>query len=770
MALAARILRNLPLLILSPLLIGAPAAAFYLLDLFWKIFGRTRLAPSTKPDNRKASVVIPNWNGRDLLAKYIPPLIEAMGSNEIIVVDNGSTDGSAQFLAEAFPSVRVLALPENLGFGGGSNYGFQHASNDIVVLLNSDMRVAPDFLAPLLEGFEDPSVFAVSCQIFFSDPAKLREETGLTQAWWENGGLRVRHRIDDRVTMAFPCFYGGGGSCAFDRRKFLELGGFDSVLAPFYLEDTDLGYMAWKRGWKVLYEPRSHVWHEHRGTIGKKFSQAYIDSVLKKNFLLFCWKNIHESGRLFSHFFFSFAGAWLSVIFGESFERPNPLALWRAFAQLPGALRSRWRARSLAAVDDTEAFRRPMPGYFLDRFATLPAQVKKPSVLLLSPYPVCPPVHGGGVFIYQTICELVKHAEVHLVILLDEAWQRQAHEELTAKCASASYLLRLEGRPKGFGSLTPFAVREFSNDDLRWAIHRTVLLHQVDVVQLDYTNMAQYAEDYRQIVNVLFEHDVYFQSIGRSLAGGAWMRRPAAAYEYLRALRYELTMLPKMDRIQMCSAANAEYLTQFAPELAAKMQPGLRAGIDTARYDFAVADREPDTLLFLGSFRHIPNREALEWFVSHVWPLIVAQRPSVRLVIIGSDPPPRHSLPEIGTIEMIGFVDDVREALRKYAVFVCPILTGSGVRVKLLEAFAAGIPVVSTTVGAEGFASDVYLCADEPDLFAAHVSTLLDNGDLARSLAERARAHVEADWDMAAITKKLAASFVEAVAEKRAKQ
>ncbi len=73
-------------------------------------------------------------------------------------------------------------MPRNLGFGGGSNAGFAAAKNPIVVLLNSDMRVAPDFLAPLLEGFRDPDVFAVSCQIFFSDPAKLREESGLTQA------------------------------------------------------------------------------------------------------------------------------------------------------------------------------------------------------------------------------------------------------------------------------------------------------------------------------------------------------------------------------------------------------------------------------------------------------------------------------------------------------------------------------------------------------------------------------------------------------------
>src|SRR6266540_4232336 len=80
------------------------------------------------------------------------------------------------------------------------------------------------------------------------------------------------------------------------------------------LEDTDLGYMAWKRGWKVLYQPKSVVYHEHRGTIGKKFSQEYIQSVLHKNFVLFCWKNIHEWRRVFSHFAYTFADAVLSMM------------------------------------------------------------------------------------------------------------------------------------------------------------------------------------------------------------------------------------------------------------------------------------------------------------------------------------------------------------------------------------------------------------------------------------------------------------------------
>ena len=456
--------------------------------------------------------------------------------NEVIVVDNASTDGSAEFINSYFPTVRVLQLPENLGFGGGSNAGFRAAKNDIVVLLNSDMRVEPDFLQPLLDGFTDERVFAVSCQIFFSDPAKLREETGLTQAWWQGGRLRVRHRDDETIQDAYPCFYAGGGSSAFDRRKFLELGGFDSLLHPFYLEDTDLGFMAWKRGWKVLYQPRSVVFHEHRGTIGKKFSQQYIASILKKNFVLFCWKNIHEWRKLLGHFGSSWADAVVSAVVRDSPERTNLAGLWRALLQLPGALNARWRARQRAAVSDTETFRRPLGGYFRDRFNRLPSRPDELSVLFVSPYPICPPTHGGGVFMYQTATELARLTRLHLIVLLDLDSQRGAHDELVSQCASAEFVVRMTGRSHSFGSVHPHAVAEFSNGDLDWLIHRQILLKNIDVLQLEYLPMGQYAGQFRQIPSILFEHDIYFQSIARQLPGmKALTRRLTATFEFLRA-------------------------------------------------------------------------------------------------------------------------------------------------------------------------------------------------------------------------------------------
>jgi GT2 family glycosyltransferase len=770
----SRLLRALPLILLSPLFILAAALALAIADLIWRLAPRKPLRPDTRPRNHAATVVIPTWNARDLVEKYLPSVVAALegnSENEIILVDNASTDGTAEFVRKSFPTVKLLSMPANLGFGGGSNAGFRAASNDVVVLLNNDMRVKPDFLQPLLKGFTDERVFSVSCQIFFSDPARRREETGLSQAWWKDGSLRVRHRVDEGVQALYPCFYGGGGSTAYDRQKFLELGGFDPLLAPFYLEDTDLGYLAWKRGWKVLYQPKSIVYHEHRGTIGRRFSEARIRSVLAKNYILWSWKNIHEWRRLASHGFFTYFGALVSVLFGDSPERSTLDGIWRAFRQLPQAVRSRWKARGLAAIDDTEAFRRPLGGYFRDRFTVLPAKPKRLRVLFVSPYPILPPVHGGGVFMHQTISELAKVCDLHLIVLLHYPCEREAHEPLREMCGSVELLVKSNTKPLAAASILPHAVREFAEDDLLWLIHRQIQTHEIDVVQLEYTPLGQYAGQFRQLVCALFEHDVYFQSIARGwphLLGTT--EKLKAAVEYLRALYYETRMLRRVDLIQACSRDNLEYLLSYVPALDGKIQTGLRAGIDTTRYTCPVHSREPHTMLFVGSFRHLPNQAALSWFTTEVLPAVRSRQPAARLVVVGSDPPPPHAFHSLDHVELRGSVEDIREPLGRYAVFVCPVLSGSGIRVKLLEAFAAGIPVVSTRLGAEGLAkSDGELCllADQAGDFAAKILSLFEDPQAAAAMAARARAEVEANWDIGRASERLVDSYRAAICRKR---
>ena len=132
--------------------------------------------------------------------------------------------------------------------------------------------------------------------------------------------------------------------------------------------------------------------------------------------------------------------------------------------------------------------------------------------------------------------------------------------------------------------------------------------------------------------------------------------------------------------------------------------------------------------------------------------------------------PARQSLRSSPAIEMRGFVEDVREPLSRYAVFVCPVLSGSGVRVKLLEAFASGIPAVSTPLGAEGLESKdggICLLAESPAGFAQKILDAFTNSEATAAMAARARREVETNWNTRNLAAKLLESYQEALAEKR---
>lgn len=766
-----RAIRRLIAAILSPLPLGCALLVLACVDCLFKLFGRRVAAVNTPASRDAVSVVIPTWNGLDLLKKYLPSVLRALEGNaahEVIVVDNASGDGTAEYLREHFPTVRVLAQTVNLGFGGGSNAGFNAAKNDIVVLLNNDMRVEPDFLAPLLEPFVDPSVFAVACQIFFSDPAKRREETGLTETWWQGGRLVASHHAEPEINRPFPCAYPGGGSSAFDRRKFLEIGGFDELYRPFYCEDTDVGIVAWKRGWKVLYQPRSVVWHEHRGTIGKNFGRDYIDGVVQRNMLLFTWKNIHDWSMLGPGFVNALTTALLGTLLWRKKGQHRVSAIWGGFARLHEVVKTRWNAHVLASINDQEAFRRQKGGYFRDRFETDGSAPTRLQVLFISPYHIEPPTHGGALSMRETIRALSRDADVHLLCFVDDDAQIPPHEALKPYCASTTFLVRKHHSFRMPLGLKSRAEVEFRDRDFEWAMHRIMLLHNIDVVQIEYAMMSQYVCDYRRIPSFLFEHDIAFQSMA---SGFATKPRAGYAFAYMQLLYMELRNAPRFARVQVCTEENKQYLLSFAPHLKGRVDGDLRAVIDTSAYQFSTSDREPDSILFIGSFNHLPNLEAVDWVLTHVWPNVRNARPNAKFYIVGSGS--AHALGsklEQPGVQLLGFVDDIKTLLASKAVLISPILSGSGVRMKLMEAFAAGIPVVSTYLGAEGLArvpSEYCELADTPGEFAAAISRLLSDPAYASEMAVRARGMVERERDSVAVTRRLAESYTKEVAKRR---
>ncbi len=308
----------------------------------------------------RASVIISTWNGRHLLETCLPRVLravaEAEGEHEVIVVDDASTDDTVEYVRKEFPQVRLLALPRNLRFAGANNAAARVARGEFLVFLNNDMLVEPDFLAPLLAPFEDPEVFAVTAHIHMPPKrAGGREirETGLVRARFENGFFVLQHQ-DTASREPVPVMYAGGGSSAWRKDRFFQLGGFDRLFRPFYFEDLDVSYRAQKAGWKVLFAPESHVVHQHQQTNNpKNFPPGYVQQMFGKNNLLFTWKVLTDRNLLSEHF----RRLWGLLM------RPRlhpEMASWfmRAAWQLPELLRARHRARPHMRLSDAQVLQR----------------------------------------------------------------------------------------------------------------------------------------------------------------------------------------------------------------------------------------------------------------------------------------------------------------------------------------------------------------------------------------------------------------------------
>jgi GT2 family glycosyltransferase len=257
-----------------------------------------------------ASLVVPNYQGAALLRRNIPTLLRAVeahpGPAEVVVVDDGSRDDSLRVLREELPAARVVVHERNQGFGAACKTGVEAAAHPVVVLLNSDVTVEPGFLAPLLGPFErDPAVFSVSPLILDREGRPSKVTVNLPRVRrgelkWDGvdpEDLLRLSRLDPAVPLEIPSLFGLGGAVAVSRARFLALGGFDPLLRPFYHEDVDLGLCAWRRGWRVLVEPRSRVTHEDGGTINRHFAPFRVKVARRRHRLLVGWKHAEGAWR-----------------------------------------------------------------------------------------------------------------------------------------------------------------------------------------------------------------------------------------------------------------------------------------------------------------------------------------------------------------------------------------------------------------------------------------------------------------------------------------
>ncbi len=245
----------------------------------------------------RVSLIIPTLNGLSLLQKHLPALLRADGvaDAELVIADDGSTDGTAEWLNVHVPQAKVVRRETNGGFSRACNAAIRESSGDVLVLLNNDVEVEPGFLAPLLRALDaDPQVFAVNSRILLPSQAMLDE--GEKTGWFHNGIFYVDCRRDParRSTATAPTLYATACAAAYRRAMVEQLGGFDELYSPCYWEDIDLSYRALKRGWQVLYEPESVVYHQHETTTAR-MDARFVAMVKHRNNFVFVWKNIADA-------------------------------------------------------------------------------------------------------------------------------------------------------------------------------------------------------------------------------------------------------------------------------------------------------------------------------------------------------------------------------------------------------------------------------------------------------------------------------------------
>jgi len=259
------------------------------------------------------SIVIPNWNGKELLEKHLPGVIKYSKGATIIIVDDHSTDTSVAFLHTTYPEISVIQKEKHEGYATTVNIGAEKATTDIVVLLNTDIEPEKDFLTPLLDHFSDPNVFAVGCM----DKSMEGEEIvlrGRGIGRWEKGFYIHKRGEIDKVDTAWV----SGGSGAFRRSMWNTLGGMDPIYNPFYWEDIDLSYRARKMGYKIVFEPKSIVQHFHEdGKIKNEFTPSEIKRIAYRNQFIFIWNNATDFSILLSHIFWTPVRLLQSVLSGD---------------------------------------------------------------------------------------------------------------------------------------------------------------------------------------------------------------------------------------------------------------------------------------------------------------------------------------------------------------------------------------------------------------------------------------------------------------------
>ncbi len=644
------------------------------------------------------SVLIPERGRPDLLAGTLAALDRARSgltvAHQVRVLVNGAPARDYRELMLRHADVHWQFTARALGFHGAIERLLAEAGEPWVYLLNSDMRLAPDALRTILP-WRASDVFAIASQIEFADTKRRREETGYTlPVRGPDGQLELHDRlpVDDAVRAHV---YAGGGASLFQTAALRRFLARSDAYAPFYFEDADWGMQAWAEGLSVLFCPTSRAIHEHRATIGRYVPAATIERIVRRNLEHFRWRY----GDLFG------APRW----HGGRLDR------LRAFGR---SLRSEHRHARRQVADS--AIVGQLHGLHHQRYPH--AARWRPGcarVLLVSPFAVLPPAHGGA----RRIVELARAsaASIDWILLHDEAGSEPQPAQDDDACFREIH--PIGGRPHAADDIEP-RWDAHAHPTMLGALRRLIATRQPDLVIFEHVECIGLIEQLDPAAPCVWTlHDA-----GRGLPLAAQARVRAAL-----ARVAAVVLTTEQDRGYW--QHRAEVVIENGTRLPALPPP-------------PAADRSD--LLLVAPLRYRPNLDGLREFLRLAWPPLRARLPWLRLRVLGGVDASAHwgtrPLPE-----GVDLLDGALDPASHYAgtlLALNPQLEIEGSALKVAEALAHGRVLVSTVSGARGYESlacDALVRVADVAAMAAAIADLIAN-PARRRAAEAAAPAAIAPW------------------------
>ena len=374
-------------------------------------------------------------------------------------------------------------------------------------------------------------------------------------------------------------------------------------------------------------------------------------------------------------------------------------------------------------------------------------------ILIISPYFPYPPFDGGKNRIFNLIKQLSSGNDICLLSFVEPGYPRSNVDEMKKICKSV-YAVERDESAGIQGDDIPRSVSFYYTPAMIAMLEKALKEFDPDVVQIEFLVMTRYAVHIKNHPMVYTEHDIsnidFDQSFhDRDLPGHL------RYIEWHRLVKYEKKILGMFDSVIVLTERDRQTLKDFSPATVPVLAP---TGVDTGYYSPAVDAKRGKNMVFVGHYRHYPNYDAFKYFIEELLPEILKKSPDAKFYAVGSAVTPDMAEYASENVIITGEVKDIRPFLEEASVFIAPVRLGGGIKGKILEAMASGVPVVATVEAAAGIACtdgvDILVSKDKRE-FVDNTVELLGGGERSRKLATNARALVERYYDWKSIAGKL---------------